>query len=215
MGTLKYLSNLTPELDLILVGPLLVRFFFSYSWWNRWLITTNQQISPEYLKILARYILPLPLPTGDNNAGNIDNAAPVFFGPPQPPIYIQIAIANKDTPKEHTFIAVGDTLLHAVYPTNTDHTQLIPEKEDMSTKAAMEVYRLGMKTIGEAKFGSKFEEGKVIEELLKIKLPPIAENGNCWDFIMIVLKKMKKDGRIVGDADSVLEKYKDIYEERK
>ncbi|KAJ3914468.1 hypothetical protein F5877DRAFT_82772 [Lentinula edodes] len=178
-------------------------------------ISTSSLFTLLYLWTIFLTVLPLPLPTGDNNAGDIDNAAPVFFGPPQPPILIQIAIANKDTPKEHAFIAVGDTLLHAVYPTNTDHTQLIPQKEDMSTKAAMEAYRLGMKTIGEAKFGSKFEEGKVIEELLKIKLPPIAENGNCWDFIMIVLKKMKKDGRIVGDADSVLEKYKDIYEERK
>lgn len=179
-------------------------------------ISTSSLFTLLYLWTNFLTVLPLPLLTGDNNAGNIANAAPVFFGPPQPPIYIQIAIANKDTLKEHAFVAVGDTLLHAVYPTNTDHTQLIPQKEDMSTKAAMGAYRLEMKTIGEAKFGSKFEEGKVIEEeLLKIKLPPIAENGNCWDFIMIVLKKMKKDGRIVGDAGSVLEKYKDIYEERK
>ncbi|KAJ4463544.1 hypothetical protein C8J55DRAFT_567506 [Lentinula edodes] len=162
-------------------------------------ISTSSLFTLFYLWTNFLTVLPLPLPTGDNNAGNIDNAAPVFFGPPQPPIYIQIAIANKDTPKEHAFVAVGDTLLHA-----------------KTCQHAMGAYHLEMKTIGEAKFGSKFEEGKVIEEeLLKIKLPPIAENGNCWDLIMIVLKKMKKDGRIVGDAGSVLEKYKDIHEERK
>ncbi|KAJ3849501.1 hypothetical protein EV368DRAFT_67381 [Lentinula lateritia] len=172
-------------------------------------ISTSSLFTLLYLWTIFPTVHPLPLPIGDNNA-------PVFFGPPQPPIYIQIAIANKDTPKEHAFVAIGHTLLHAVYPTNTDDTQLIPQKEAMSTKAAMEAYRLKMETIGEAKFGSKFEEGKVIEEeLLKIKLPPIAENGSCWDFIMIALKKMMKDGWIVGDADSVLEKYRDIYEERK
>ncbi|KAJ3872005.1 hypothetical protein F5051DRAFT_445596 [Lentinula edodes] len=62
-------------------------------------ISTSSLFTLFYLWTNFLTVLPLPLPTGDNNAGNIDNAVPVFFGPPQPPIYIQIAIANKDTPR--------------------------------------------------------------------------------------------------------------------
>ncbi|KAJ4463538.1 hypothetical protein C8J55DRAFT_494324 [Lentinula edodes] len=76
-----------------------------------------------WMAVLAVLASPLPPSTHDSK-----EAAPVFFGPPRPPVTVdlQILISRWNTPREHFLIAIGDTITHAT-------SEVIPEQEGCLT----------------------------------------------------------------------------------
>ncbi|GAW04993.1 hypothetical protein LENED_006822 [Lentinula edodes] len=161
-----------------------------------------------WVAALAVLASPLPPSTPDSK-----EAAPVFFGPPQPPVTVdlQILISCWNTAREHFLIAIGDTIIHV------NNLKVIPEQENTLTpdirqiplKIAMQKYT--PEFIGKASFIDDRDRQKFIGEMLTVKMPRFSEEGTCLDYIMIVLRKLKDHGGIADD--SVLGKYQKIYDQ--
>ncbi|KAH7870267.1 uncharacterized protein C8R40DRAFT_1240492 [Lentinula edodes] len=127
---------------------------------------------------------------------------------------LRVILIYQDDPKEHAFLAIDNTAVHACVSKiqlMTSDTILIPEKT--STLRVQNTTKGTLKTmpIGKASFVSREHKENVINEMINVKMPPFNQKGTCVDYIRIVLQKFKDRGIIV---DSVLESYETIYKER-
>ncbi|KAJ3892832.1 hypothetical protein GG344DRAFT_75599 [Lentinula edodes] len=127
---------------------------------------------------------------------------------------LRVILIYQDDPKEHAFLAIDNTAVHACVSKiqlMTSDTILIPQKT--STLRIQETTEGTIRTIpiGKASFVSKEDREKVINEMINVKMPPFNQKGTCVDYIRIVLQNFKDRGIIV---DSVLESYEKIYQER-
>ncbi|KAJ3859289.1 hypothetical protein EV359DRAFT_68290 [Lentinula novae-zelandiae] len=147
------------------------------------------------LWVAALAVFALPMPTGGKDAA-------VVFGP-QPPMIVDlhIIIAKMNTIDEHSMIGIGNTVLHANLSNlldRTPNTILTPRRLDIPLKILKEDYDTVL--IGEARFKDEKDFQEAIEEMLKVKLPPIRYKGTCRDYIWKVLQELKR--------------YREIYNER-
>lgn len=155
----------------------------------------------------ALAVFALPMPPGGKDAA-------VVFGP-QPPMIadLHIIIARMNTPREHSMIGIRDTVLHATFPDPFDRTPdtiLILERVDSPMETLKEDYHLIF--IGQARFKDEKDFQEAIEEMLKVKMPPIRYKGTCRDYIWQMLQELKVRGYIVDPG--VLRRYRKIYNER-
>lgn len=158
-----------------------------------------------WVATLAVFALPMP-PGGKDTA--------VVFGP-QPPMIadLHIIIARMNTPREHSMIGIHDTVLHATFPDPSDRTPdtiLIVERLDSPMETLKEDHHSIF--IGQARFKDEKDFQEAIEEMLKVKMPPIRYKGTCRDYIWQVLQKLKVRGNIIYSG--VLRKFRKIYNER-
>ncbi|KAJ3794425.1 hypothetical protein GGU11DRAFT_759154, partial [Lentinula aff. detonsa] len=143
-----------------------------------------------FLWILS--VLASPLPPIDDSTQvsrsyrRADSQAPDAHAKPKYQVKLEIAIALKNTVKEHSFLVIGNTIIHAEWYTNTEssNSQVIQtgNRRDKSEKK-----RWHWISIGEASFNDKEDEENIIKSALAIEMPPYEHNGNCRDFIKMVL----------------------------
>ncbi|KAJ3892837.1 hypothetical protein GG344DRAFT_75603 [Lentinula edodes] len=103
-------------------------------------ITARSFFALLCLWVAALAVLASPLPPSTHDS---KEAAPVFFGPPRPPVTVdlQILIYRPNTPIEHFLIAIGDTITHAsseVIP--AQEGCLTPEIKNIPLEIAMQKY---------------------------------------------------------------------------
>ncbi|KAJ3991239.1 hypothetical protein F5050DRAFT_1794736, partial [Lentinula boryana] len=141
---------------------------------------------------------------------------------PKYQVKLETTISLKDTIKEHSFLVIGNTILHAGW-SDSDYLDLFDSDEEESEALVPNVYRLTSEkarvkktkwdwiSIGEASFNDKKDEENIIKSALAIKMPPRESNGSCRDFIKMVLGMLHEQGFV---DESVVKRYGEIYEER-
>ncbi|KAJ4463539.1 hypothetical protein C8J55DRAFT_494325 [Lentinula edodes] len=162
---------------------------------------------PSCLWVATLAVFALPMPPGGKDTAMV-------FGP-QPPMIadLHIIIARMNIPREHSMIGIHDTVLHAIFPDPEDRTPdtiLIAEGVDIPMETLKEDHHSILS--GQARFKDEKDLQEAIEEMLKVKMPPIHYKGTCRDYIWQVLQKLKVRGNII--APGVLRKFRTIYNER-
>ncbi|KAJ3747578.1 hypothetical protein DFH05DRAFT_822750 [Lentinula detonsa] len=149
-----------------------------------------------------------------------DSQAPDAHAKPKYQVKLEIAIALKNTVKEHSFLVIGNTIIHAEWSDDYfDGPEGIPTPKALTPKLyklATEETRVKKKrwhwiSIGEASFNDKEDEENIIKSALAIKMPARKSNGGCRDFIKMVLGMLHERGFV---DESVVKGYGEIYEER-
>ncbi|KAJ3734937.1 hypothetical protein DFJ43DRAFT_1059723, partial [Lentinula guzmanii] len=117
------------------------------------------------------------------------------------------AVIVGDSGLSHAFLAIGDTIIHAIWSDRPQKTQLIPE--EMSATEAERIMGLcRWIPLGKAKFESQDVKKLALKALLSIQIPPRAEpGGSCVDYIVSALETLKKR-RELREPALVLQEFK-------
>ncbi|KAJ3731144.1 hypothetical protein DFJ43DRAFT_1080126 [Lentinula guzmanii] len=138
---------------------------------------------------------------------------------PKYQIKLEIAISLKGTIKEHSFLVIGNTILHAEWPDDylddpelPTPVALVPKVYKLTAeKARVKKKKWDWISIGEASLDNENDEEIIIKSALAIKMPARKSNGGCRDFIKMVLGMLHERGYV---DESVVKGYGEIYEER-